>query len=61
MAPSTRGTSARFTERYEIKNQAGIGGMGTVYQAFDRQSGTLIALKILHSRSTIEQARSTTA
>lgn len=31
--------------------------MGTVYQAFDRQSGTLIALKILHSRSTIEQAR----
>jgi serine/threonine protein kinase len=31
--------------------------MGTVYQALDRHTGNLIALKILHSRSTIEQAR----
>jgi hypothetical protein len=31
--------------------------MGTVYQALDRQTGNLIALKILHSRNTIEQAR----
>jgi serine/threonine protein kinase len=34
-----------------------MGGMGTVYQAIDRESGSLIALKILHSRNTIEQAR----
>jgi serine/threonine protein kinase len=60
MSPVTLSTpvsATRFSERYEIKNQAGIGGMGTVYQALDRQSGALIALKILHSRSTIEQAR----
>jgi serine/threonine protein kinase len=31
--------------------------MGTVYQALDRKTGNLIALKILHSRNTIEQAR----
>jgi eukaryotic-like serine/threonine-protein kinase len=34
-----------------------MGGMGTVYQALDRDSGALIALKILHSHNTIEQAR----
>ncbi len=57
VTPSTPGSGTRFSERYEIKNQAGMGGMGTVYQAIDRDSGNLIALKILHSRSTIEQAR----
>ena len=57
VTPSTPGSGTRFSERYEIKNQAGIGGMGTVYQAIDRDGGELIALKILHSRSTIEQAR----
>ena len=60
MSPVTPGTPGRgtpFAERYEIKNQAGMGGMGTVYQAIDRQTGALIALKILHSRTTIEQAR----
>jgi len=57
VTPSTPGSGTRFSERYEIKNQAGMGGMGTVYQAIDRESGNLIALKILHSRTTIEQAR----
>jgi serine/threonine protein kinase len=57
VTPSTTGSATRFSERYEIKNQAGMGGMGTVYQAIDRQNGALIALKILHSHSTIEQAR----
>jgi serine/threonine protein kinase len=57
VTPSTPGSATRFSERYEIKNQAGMGGMGTVYQAIDRQNSALIALKILHSRNTIEQAR----
>jgi hypothetical protein len=57
VTPSTPGGGTPFGERYELKNQAGVGGMGTVYQALDRQTGTLVALKILHSRATIEQAR----
>jgi serine/threonine protein kinase len=31
--------------------------MGTVYQAVDRESGSLVAIKILHQTSTIETAR----
>jgi serine/threonine protein kinase len=57
VTPGTPGGGSRFADRYEVKNQAGVGGMGTVYQAIDRESGELIALKILHARSTIEQAR----
>lgn len=57
VTPRTPGGGTPFAERYELKNQAGVGGMGTVYQALDRQTGTLVALKILHSRTTIEQAR----
>ncbi|MGD0836364.1 MAG: protein kinase [Polyangia bacterium] len=56
MNPGTPGRTP-FAERYDLKNQAGVGGMGTVYQAIDRQSGALVALKILHSRATVEQAR----
>ena len=47
VTPRPPGSCTRFSERYEIKNQAGMGGMGTVYQAIDRESGSLIALKIL--------------
>jgi eukaryotic-like serine/threonine-protein kinase len=57
VTPRTPGGGSPFAERYELKNQAGVGGMGTVYQAIDRQTGTMVALKILHSRTTIEQAR----
>jgi serine/threonine protein kinase len=57
VTPRTPGSGPRFSDRYELKSQAGVGGMGTVYQAIDRESGALVALKILHSRNTIEQAR----
>jgi len=57
VTPGTPGGGTPFAERYELKNQAGMGGMGTVYQAIDRQTGALIALKILHSRTTVEQQR----
>jgi eukaryotic-like serine/threonine-protein kinase len=57
VTPGTPGGGSRFADRYDVKNQAGVGGMGTVYQAIDRDTGAMIALKILHARSTIEQAR----
>jgi eukaryotic-like serine/threonine-protein kinase len=33
--------------RFEIERFAGVGGMGTVYRALDRETGTPVALKIL--------------
>jgi eukaryotic-like serine/threonine-protein kinase len=60
MSPVTPGESGGrtpFADRYELKNQAGVGGMGTVYQALDHVTGALVALKVLHSHTTIEQAR----
>ncbi|MEM7803182.1 MAG: serine/threonine-protein kinase, partial [Chloroflexota bacterium] len=34
--------------RYELQNKIGQGGMGVVYQAFDRLTGDLVALKQVH-------------
>jgi tetratricopeptide (TPR) repeat protein/tRNA A-37 threonylcarbamoyl transferase component Bud32 len=36
-----------FAERFEIRRQAGAGGMSLVYAARDRQSGQAVALKLL--------------
>lgn len=54
---STTGSGVRFPDRYELRAQAGKGGMGAVYQALDRQTGALVAVKVLHSRGAIEMAR----
>ncbi|MEQ8676620.1 MAG: protein kinase [Aggregatilineales bacterium] len=37
--------------RYEIKEQIGAGGMGTVFRAIDQQSGKNVALKLLKSEA----------
>ena len=44
-------------DRFELKSEAGTGGMGTVYQAIDRQTGAVVALKVLHVRNATESAR----
>jgi eukaryotic-like serine/threonine-protein kinase len=46
-----------FTDRFELKSQAGTGGMGTVYQALDRETGELVALKVLQARGMTDAAR----
>jgi Tol biopolymer transport system component len=35
--------------RYQIQAEIGSGGMGTVYRARDRRTGTIVAVKLLHS------------
>ena len=62
--PITRGVESRtpqggtdFMDRFELKSEAGTGGMGTVYQAIDRRTGAVVALKVLHVRSATEIAR----
>jgi hypothetical protein len=50
--------SARsFADRFELKSQAGSGGMGTVYQALDRHTNQVVALKILHGKGGTDAAR----
>jgi hypothetical protein len=51
------GDGTLVPDRYELKQQARKGGMGVVYQAFDRQMGAMVAIKILHSHRAIDFAR----
>ena len=43
-----------FANRFEIDRVAGSGGMGTVYRAHDRSSGSVVALKLLLEHRTTE-------
>ena len=44
-------------ERYELKSQAGAGGMGTVFQAYDRRTREVVAVKVLHGKGDTDAAR----
>jgi serine/threonine protein kinase/tetratricopeptide (TPR) repeat protein len=36
-----------LAERFELERRAGVGGMGAVYRALDRETGHLVAVKVL--------------
>jgi serine/threonine protein kinase len=45
---------ALLAERFQLESVAGSGGMGTVYQALDRQSGERVAVKLLGGGGSID-------
>ena len=45
--PADLSLPAAVTARYEIRRQVGRGGMGVVYEALDRETGEVVALKMI--------------
>lgn len=45
-----------LAQRYQIERQLGEGGSGTVYRAWDRMLGEVIAIKILHPQRARERS-----
>ena len=43
--------------RFDVRRRLGAGGMGEVFEAFDRQQGTVVALKLLRRVSPRALAR----
>ena len=45
------------TTRYDLERELGRGGMGTVYRARDRETGALVAIKVLRRKLVRDQLR----
>jgi len=43
--------SGRVAGRFDIQGEAGSGGMGTVYRAWDWNTNAVVALKVLHAEA----------
>jgi serine/threonine protein kinase/Tfp pilus assembly protein PilF len=53
--PEGLGKGELFAGRFELIEELGAGGMGTVYRAFDKEVGEEIALKVLHPDIAVDE------
>ena len=57
MGQAGRGTGRlRSIGPYTLLDRVGVGGMGVVYRALDRRSGTVVAFKLLHEHVALDPA-----
>src|SRR5688572_11159977 len=54
---SDAGSRFEGTQRFEVIKPIGRGGMGVVYEAFDKERGAPVALKTIHQLSPQSLAR----
>ncbi len=50
------GSLAALSQRYDVLSEAGHGNMGNVYKACDRETGEIVALKLIKSEIASDQA-----
>lgn len=50
------GSLAALSQRYDVLSEAGHGNMGNVYKARDRETGEIVALKLIKSEIASDQA-----
>jgi serine/threonine protein kinase/predicted Zn-dependent protease len=53
--PEGLGKGELFAGRFELIEELGTGGMGKVYQAFDKKIGEEVALKLLHPEIALDE------
>lgn len=56
MIQSALSPGSIFADRFEVRELVGAGGMGTIFRALDLQSQTMVALKLLATSGSFQEA-----
>lgn len=56
MSPTSMSAGSIFADRFEVQELIGSGGMGTIYRTIDLHTRSQVALKLLSSSGTLQEA-----